>query len=168
MTLPDIDTIATLGGALQNFAPVEDPTTDLDAGADNASRTNVAMMTHTAVRAMRRFLGHATTPADPVSGFIHDAVWGSSAPVKATVTKGGTGIYPLTWPTTVQDELGVAHTLNLRCARAWVEITGSVRYSAEARATAGNVVEVRVFIDGGAGADALNDAAGFNIVVVAW
>lgn len=168
MTLPDTDSLSTLGGTLTNFSPVEDPTTDLDAGADNKSRSNVAMVTHTIERACRRFAGHATTPADPASGFVHDALWGSSGAVKPPVTKGGTGIYVVTWTATQNDELGVAHTLNFRTAQAWVEVSGTTRYFAHARVTAANVVEVRVFIDGGAGADTLNDAAGLNIVVKVW
>lgn len=165
MTLPNIADVDTYGGELQNAGEVEDPTTDQDADAFNEMKADCAGMTHTAPRALFRFLGHATTPADPASGFIHDALWGSTAGVKPSAAKGGTGIYTCTWPTTVTDELGNDVDLNLRVAKAWVEVSGSTRYSAHARVTAANEVEVRVFIDGGAGADTLDDAAGLAIVV---
>ncbi len=159
-TLPETADVAELGGILQNYGAVEDPTTDLDAGADNKNRANTAAMTHTATRAMRRFVGHATTPTDPLSGFVHDSVWGKAPAVKPTVTRAGTGIYLVTFPLSVQDELGVFHDTNLQVAKAWVEFTGTTVYGASARVTAANVVEVRVHTGG-----ALSDAAGLAIVV---
>lgn len=168
MTLPDRADLDTYGGELKNYGEVEDPETDLGADPFNECRMDVAAMGHTAIRAMRRFLGHATTPAEPSSGFVHDSLWGDDPSVKPSVAKGGTGIYNATWPTDVLDELGTSHTVNLRVAQAWVEVSGSTRYKAHARVTAANVVEVRVFIDGGAGADTLSDAAGLAIVVMAW
>ncbi len=164
MTLPDIDTLSTLGGSLVNAEPVMDATTDLDADADNKSRTNVAMMSRTGIRAMRRFVGHATTPADPVSGFIHEAMWGSTGGVKPAVTRSNTGIWLVTWAATQDDELGEEHSLNFRVAQAWVEVSSTTFYAATARVTAANVVEVRTFTAAGA----LNDVVGFNVVVMVW
>jgi len=165
MTLPDkTDTIATLGGILANAEPVTDATTDLDADADNKARANNAMMSRTACQALRRFTGHATTPADPGSGLVHRALWGSAVGVKPPVTKGGTGIYLVTWAATQNDELGVSHSLNLEIARAWVEVTGATLILATARITAPNIVEVRVYTMAGA----LTDAVASNIVVQAW
>lgn len=125
--LPDIDTIGTLGGALQNFEPVMDPLTDLDAGADNISRGNVAMMTHTAIRAIRSFVG-GNPPTDPSVAIVHDAVWGTG--VKPAVTYSTTGTYNVTFPATVQDELGVSHTVSLRAAIATA--SGSTPYIVQA------------------------------------
>ncbi len=163
MTLPDIDTLATLGGELVNAEPVLDATTDLDAGADSKSRANVAMMTHTSPRAMRRFTGHATTPTDPASGFVHDAQWGNVNANKPTLGIAAT-VYTVTWPATVQDELLVSHALNFRIAKAWVEVAGGTYYAATARVLTANSVEVRVFTAAGA----LDAAAGLNIVVMVW
>jgi hypothetical protein len=162
--LPDSADINTYGGVLVNDGEIENPETDQDADAFNEMKNDVAMMTHMRLAAMRRFVGHATTPAEPGSGFIHDALWGSAPAVKPAVTKLGTGIYKVAWPQTVADELGATKTLNLRVARAWVEITGSTRYSAEARTLSAYEVEVRVFTNAGA----LDDAATFTIVAQAW
>lgn len=163
MPLPDIDTIATLGGVLTNDSPVVNPTTDLDADADTKSRANVAMMTHTLARAIRRFAGHATTPTDPSSGFVHDATWGNTPALKPPVTKGGTGIFDITWPATVTDELGVAHTTNLRGGWGNVEATGNC-YVTSVQVLAPNVLRVRVWQQ----ASSLNDAAGLNVTVYAY
>jgi len=164
VTLPDIDTLSTLGGQLVNADPVMDATTDLDADADNKSRADVAMMTRTGIRAMRRFTGHGTTPTDPASGFVHEAMWGSISGVKPTVVRSGAGIWLLTWTATQADELGESHSLNFRAAEAWVEVTSTTFYNATARVTAANVVEVRTFTAAGV----LDDVVGFNVVVLVW
>ena len=163
-SLPETTDVNELGGVLSNYGAVEDPTTDLDADADNKNRACTAMMTHSAIRAMRRFTGHAATPTDPASGFVHDAVWGSTAGVKPTVSIAAT-VYSVTWPASVSDELGVSHTTNLRMADAWVENTGATHYRASARVTSANVVEVRCF---NAAGTALDNVAGLNVCVVAW
>ena len=62
----------------------------------------------------------------------------------------GTGVYTLTWPSTVTDELGVSHALNLRWATASFENQAAF---ASAEVTAVNVVTIRLFNTGGAAAD---------------
>lgn len=163
MTLPDIDALSTYGGALANYSPVVDPTTDEDASARNKYAANVAMMTHTAPRALASFLGHATTPADPASGFVHDAMWGNALGVKPTVVKAGTGIYDMTWPASVNDELGVAHALNLRRALAQVESSDGTFRDAQAKVTSANSVRVYTFA-----VTTLNDLAGQVVTVWVW
>lgn len=127
--LPAIDTLDTLGGELENAHAVMDPVTDLDAPADNASRGNVAMLTHTGIRAMRSFVG-GVAPADPVEGLVHDAMWLRHTPTLAEVTHFGVGIYDVEWPETVLDELGEEHALNLRAGAAWA--TGATPYLVQA------------------------------------
>jgi hypothetical protein len=156
--LPGIDTIATYGGALVDEAPVRDATTDESAASINLVKMNVAGATHTQDRAWVRFVGHATTPADPTSN-VHDAVWGDSVSVKPSPAKGGTGIYDITWPATVTDELGATHSVNLRTARCSIE--GSALYFATATVTAPNVVRVRIFNT----SFAANDAAGVTFLL---
>ena len=160
MTLPDIATLDTYGGAKANYAPVEDYSTDEDADDRNSYVADVAGMTHTAVRAWRRFTGHATTPADPVSN-IFDNVWGSDTANKPAVTKGGTGVYVITHAATVTDELGVVHSVNLRGA--WASVEGSTLYFTTAEVTSPNVITVRVYDT----TFALNDAVGVTLMVCA-
>jgi hypothetical protein len=174
MTLPDVDSLSTYGGALSDYSPVVDPTTDESAVFRNKYAANVAMMTQTACRAMRSFVGQTgATPIDPVVGFVHAAVWGAGPSLKPTVTRSSTGLWLVTWPTTVSSELtgaltsqggGTTHTVNLRRARASVELSGSTKFDATARVTAANVVEVR----GWTGAGVLDDLNGLTVTVWAW
>lgn len=164
MTLPDKADIDTYGGVLQNYGDVEDPTTDIDASAFNECRADVAALGLTGARAIARFLGVASgTPGDPASGFVHTAVWGELPAVKPEPARSSAGIYTLTWPATIEDALGTTRTVNLQLATAWVELTGATRYTAHARVTSANVVEVRVFDDSG-----LADPTGLAIVCMAW
>lgn len=126
MTLPDKDAISTYGGALENYSDPVNPTTDEDAAWRNKYAANVAMMTHTITRGARSFLGTtggATQIADPASGFVHDAVWGDGGSVKLTASYVQTGTYFLTAPTSVNDELNVQHSVNIR--RAWANVESS-------------------------------------------
>lgn len=159
--LPTVDSLATYGGAKQDYEPVEDPTTDLSAEGWNLVASNVAGLTQTACRAWVTFLGHGTMPTDP-SSYIHGAVWGDTLGVKPTMARTGTGVFTATWPTTVTDDLGVVQTVNLR--RAWASFEGSTLYSVNATVTAANVVTIRVWNAAGS----LNDAVGavFNVFVV--
>lgn len=143
--LPGIDSLATYGGEKADYAPIEDPTTDESAEHRNIVFANVAAMTQTSCRAMRSFTGHATTPADPVSGFVHAAVWGSDNGVKPTVAHSATGIYDITWPTDVTDELGETHSVNLRRAVAQVEQSDGTFRDAHPKVTSANVVRVYTY-----------------------
>jgi hypothetical protein len=157
MTLPDVDSLAILGGALQNYAPVEDPTTDLDAGADNKSRCDVAAMTHTLTRTWVNFQAAATTGAMVL--VAHDSVWGNTAPVTPTLARTSAGIYTITFPTSVTDELGVAHTTNLRAS--WGNSRGGVtQYTADCSAS-GNVITAYVYNSAGTLTDAVG--VGFDV-----
>jgi len=159
MTLPAIDDISTLGGIKVNFQPVEDATTDLDAAQDNKARADVAMMTHTASRSWAKFVAAATTGAMVLSA--HDAVWGNAPGLAPTLARTGTGVFTITWPASVNDELGVTHATSLRAASAVAR--GSVAYHAQTSITAANVVTVYVFDMSGAA----NDAVGVTLDVVA-
>lgn len=161
MTLPAVDSIATYGGAKQDYSPVVDPTTDEDAASRNKYAANVAMATHTLVRAMRSFVGvNGAAPTDPVSGFVHDAVWGSTPDVKPVVARSGEGVWTVTWPETITDELGDEHTVDLKRAHAQVECDGTL-YHATAKVTAANVVTVRGWLSNGTA----DDLAGCTITV---
>lgn len=173
MPLPDISSLASLGGAIANYAPVTDPTTDEDAKYRNRYVTDVAAMGHTAARAWVRFVGvSGSTPADPASN-VHDAVWGSSVGVKPVVTRASTGVWAVTWPTTVSDELtssdpslggGVTHTVSVRFAVAQATAFGGALRHAVAEVTSANVVTVRGFLADGT----VSDLSGSTITVLAF
>lgn len=151
--------LAGYGGALVDYGAigVVDPTTDRSAANVNQAFADVAAMTHTSGRAWVRFLGHATLPSLALSD-ASDAAWGNSAPVLPVVTKGGTGIYVVTWPTTITDELGNSQSVVLRTADASVE--GSTPYwTPQCSMTSANVVTVYTFNTSAAA----NDLAGVTI-----
>lgn len=159
MTLPSVDTLSTYGGALEDYSEVVDPTTDESAAWRNKYAANVAMMTHTAPRAIRSFLGTtggATAIADPSSGFVHDAVWGDTASVKPSVTHVSTGTYDAIWASSVDDELAVAHTVSFQRAWANVESSDGVLRVASAKVTAAQKVRIYTY-QSAAGLVALSD-----------
>jgi hypothetical protein len=156
--LPGIDSLSTYGDAKSNYAPVEDPTTDEDAAHRNLYAANVAAMTQTAPRAICRFVGHGTTPTDPASN-VHFAVWGNDVSVKPVVAHSATGVFTITWPSTITDELGEEHSVNL--VDGWPNVNGSTLYHAQVTITAPNVATVYVFNSAGAA----NDAVGVTIAV---
>ncbi len=153
MTLPDLDSFDTFGGAMTDYASVEDPTTDESAVFRNKYVANVAMMSVTAPRAICSFVGDATTPGDP-AGFVHAALWGSGPGVKPAVTHEDTGEYLLTYPATVNDPLAVEHTLNFRRAFAQVQsgFVSTLRH-AVAEATSANTVTVYTYLADGTADD---------------
>lgn len=156
MPVPAIDTFDDLGGALSNLAgmPVENPLTDVDADADNRARCNVAAMTHTTTHAWVAWTG-ATWTGSPasVTPDDHEAVWGSSVSVRPTVSQTAEGVWLVTWPTTITDELGTTHTVNIRRCRAWF-ISGSLVWAQPSAKTA-HTVTVKTGTAAG-GADGLN------------
>lgn len=152
MTLPAIDTLETFGGAKANYAPVEDPTVDEDATHRNMYVANVAALTQTAHRAWVRFVCDDTTPTDP-AGYVHGAVWGNDPLVKPAVARASTGVFTVTWPEEVTDELIQTHAVNFRKVDR-PNVEGSALYFAQATITAPNVVTVYVFDSSGAADDA--------------
>lgn len=173
--LPNIDSLDTYGGAFRDYSAPVDPTTDELAKYRNWYAMNVAAMTHTAPRAMRTFVTvNGADPTDPVSGFVHDAVWGSSNTVKPTVVRAGEGIWDLTWPTTVDTELAAEDedvgggadatiALNFRRAFAQVESSDGTFKAAHAKVTGANTVRVYTYL-----VTTLDDIPGLNVTVWVW
>lgn len=173
MPLPDISSIDDFAGPLNNYAAVTDPTTDEDAKYRNRYVCDVAMMGHTAPRGFVRFTAvDDAAPTDPASN-VHDALWGSSVSVKPVVARSNEGIWTVTWPATVSDEItaedesiggGETHTVNIRAAIAQATAVGGVLKHAVAEVTSSNVVTVRGFLANGTA----DDIAGSTITVVIW
>jgi hypothetical protein len=153
VTLPSQDTIQTYGGSLSNYGPVIDPTTDRDAAAANQAYATTAMASRMVPRVEVAIVGNATMPT--LASW--EAVWKQATLTPPTLSRVGTGHYRATLPASVQDELGVAHTVNL--TRAWsnVEAPG---YTSNAVVSSPNVVDVYVY----SGAS-LSDAVGATVVV---
>jgi hypothetical protein len=167
MATPDVTDAADYGMPAGGFKDgegiaVEDPTTDQSAAGANVMLNDVAQMTHTALRAWARFTAGAAPAIAGTNG--HDAMWGSASGVKPVPAKTATGTWTLTWPATVQDQLGNTHNVNLRKAR--VSVEGSALKFAQCVVTAPNVVTVYGFIFS-AGAFAADDLTGITLLVEA-
>lgn len=150
MTLPNVAALATYGGAKQNAAPVEDPTTDRDAGDANKAFADAAAMTHTVMRAWVRIVGSASAPALAVVNG-HEAVWGNLPAVAPTIGRTTTGDWTVTWPSSITDELGNAIALNLRCAL-HPNIEGDKGF-ASATITSPNIARVQLWNSSGTASD---------------
>jgi hypothetical protein len=158
--LPGTDALTDYGGPLNNYAPIVDASTDEDAGWRNLYAMNVAMMTHTACRAWCAFVA-GSSPSDPVSN-VHDSLWGNGVSVKPVVAHTGTGVWTITWLSSITDELGNSHAVNLR--RCWAAVGGTTAYQVNVDVTSPNVVTVRAFT---VGTSTPNDATGATITVFA-
>ncbi len=152
MTLPDVDTNATYAGSLFDYSAPVDPTTDRPAAGANPAYANVAMSTHTIARCWTRFSPQGTgTPILAAAGVQCDAVWFTATPTLPVVARSGVGIYTVTWPTTVQDEIppgypGAAasnHNVNLRASKTNVE--GNALWFPQSQPTSANVLTVWIF-----------------------
>lgn len=158
MPFPDQDTLATYGGAMANYAPVEDPTTDLDATKFTKMSSSTAALTHVSPRAWAQFVGDGTTPT--IANDKHDSAWGNGSGVKPTIAKIGTGHNRIIWPATVANEFGGTSSVNLRVAFANVE--GATNYRVQCTPAA-NVVDIYIFDAGGSA----NNGVGVTFDVLA-
>ena len=156
MTLPSLDTLSSYGGALNNYGTgVVDPTTDRDAAAANQAYATIAMASRMVPRCEVAFTGSSTSPA--LASW--EAVWRQATGTAPTIGRTGVGIYTITWPTTVNDELTVSHTLNLQRSHGQAE--GAASYRVQCQATSPNVITVWTFNSSGT----LVDPTGVTIVV---
>jgi hypothetical protein len=163
MTLPDRDTLDVYGGSKENYGPVEDTTTDRDATMANYAYANVAMMSQTATRAYVRFTTAASTPSLVLVD--SNAVWGNGVSYLPALARSGTGVFTVTWPSSVTDVIDTvahgqaSHTVNLKGVRIFAE--GSTAILAQGKITSANVATVYTFTLGGVA----NDEVGTTILV---
>lgn len=137
MALPDKSTFASLGGEITDFSAVEDPNTDLAGAFNSEARADNAAMTRMIGRAFVAFTVNGTCPV-----VEHDAVWGNNLAVAPTVAYVSTGLYTVTWPSTVTDARGVVRALNLRRGLANVDSLGMF---ASVKRVAANVFSVQAY-----------------------
>lgn len=113
--LPDVDSMDTFGGERVNAFPKEDPTTDVGSEDLNPLFADVAMMTHTALRAWVIWQGITYTSGTmSIVPTSHDAVWGSGDAIRPTVQQSAAGIWLITWGANQDDLLNVSHPVNIR------------------------------------------------------
>ena len=108
-----------MGDNKKDFFPVEDVSTDRSALEVNTAFAGISMMSHTSVRAWVNFtLGATPQIADGYTAW--DAQWKSATPTLPIIANTGTGIYTVTFPAQVEDDmkLGNLHSLNFRSVQA--------------------------------------------------
>lgn len=151
MTLPDVDSLAIMGGSLVDYGSgVEDPSTDRPAVGSNVGYADAAAATHTVTRAWVRIVGSATAPTVAT----HDSVWGNSLAVTPTLVRNGVGDITITWPATVNDEIAntALHTVNIRGCHA-PNIEGATLGFANLSQVTANTARLRLLSTAGAASD---------------
>lgn len=152
MTFPSKDTIGTYGGVLNDYAAVVDNSTDRPAAGANQAYGSIAAMSHTAPRAFARLVLAASTGALALaSPYAHDSAWGNSAGVQPALARTSAGIFTVTWPATITDEIGNLQTLAFRYASAGIE--GNNAGNISAAATSANIVTLWTFTSAGVASD---------------
>lgn len=142
MSLPDSDSLSTYIGAPQliDFSAVVDPNTDVSAAGLNQALCTLAMSSLTIPRAIVSFVDTGSTLAFS----YQQAVWGNDFSVQPTLGNSGTGLYSITWPATVSDQLAISHSVNLvQVISAQVMTTGAP-YFCSAALSSSNSVSIRI------------------------
>lgn len=157
MPLPNEDTFLGYGCPYGDYAPVEDPTTDLSAANFNNVASMVASLSHISPRAYVVVVGNATTPTVAE----HNAGWGTGASVIPTLVRNGVGDITITWPTSVTAEDGTSIGLNLKRCVGW-NTEGATPYTVTMTPVTANTMRLRVFVPS---TGAANDFVGVNCTV---
>lgn len=158
MGLPGITSLPSYGGALSDYSPVADSTTDRSATGTNPAYADVAAMTHSALRAWTRMTLSASAPAL----VAWDATWkGNVTNVAPTLARSGVGTNTITYAATVFDEIpngspgytAAGFLLNLRAAFGTDRTGASALWHVRALVTSANVITVYTWNAAGALAD---------------
>lgn len=117
--LPGTASFEELAGALNNYAEVVDPTTDLPALADNIARANVAALSRLAPRIVFVYTTSGSTGTVTPGSF--DSVVGVGAVNYPIFAKVADGQWRLVFPVDCTDSLGETQAWAFKRARATVE-----------------------------------------------
>jgi hypothetical protein len=165
MTLPNRASLGTYGGALNDYSPVVDATTDRPASGTNNAYNDTAMLSNTAIRAWCKWTTNGTGVPALVS---HWALWGTGVGVAPVPAYSGTvGVFTITWPVTVTDYItnagspGYNGAITLNLLGGWANAQGgtSAFYFRDVVITAANVATVYI----GTSAGALNNPAALTL-----
>lgn len=154
MTAFTTDSLASYGGALTDYSPVIDPTTDRPAAGANAAYSAAAGMTHTGIRAWAEFTWNGST----LTLVAHDAMWGNTLAVAPALAHTATGTATITWPTTVQDEIpsgspGYTGPLPLNLRAGFANVRGATAFQHGVSISSANVATLNLFNASGSAAD---------------
>lgn len=167
--LPAVSSIANYGGPLQDYSAVRDATRDRSASGVNPAYGDVAAMTHTAPRMFVRFQPNGSSAPTLAASGAHDEHWNNGNNATPVVARANTGIYTVTVPAAVLDEIPsnlpgstpAGIPVNLRAPWANLELGSTTNYDVKAQVTAPNVVTIKIFT---VGTSTLHDPSDGTIV----
>lgn len=125
MSLPENSSIATYGFPKVNYSSPIDPSTDVDMDLLNIAMTDTAAMTRTVDRGWIRMSLAASSGALVLNSW--DTVWKESTPTLPVLARSSTGVFTVTFPTTVEDALENTYSVNLKgCSSGLTESCGGL------------------------------------------
>jgi hypothetical protein len=141
MTLPRV--IANYGGPYIDEKPVRNPQTEQSAAYGNKSLEDLAQLSRTTIKAIVQF--PTTASAAPVAvtataGQCHNGTGSGSYP---TISKTGTGVYVVTYPSTWTNALSVVENVSFTFGDA--SVMGSTAAAKPQISISGPVITVNVF-----------------------
>lgn len=149
MTTPA--TIDRYGGHFSDLLPVEDPTTEISADYFVRLSTDASEMTRTTDKIMVRFattVVAAPVAVEPIMGRSHMGTGSGDLP---TISKVGTGLYDITYPTSYTNQIGALENI------VFVSSDGDVKSLSTAGSVqtteVGPLIHVAVFSASGAASD---------------
>lgn len=143
MSLPNKSTFNSIGGEINNYSPPTDPTTDLDAVADDIARADNAAMTRTIPRAWLLFT--VTGGVVTILNTDYDGVYGNAVSYKPIPTYLGGGDYIFDFPASIVDARGVTQLVNLTYGKCNTESAG---YTIHAKRLSATQFSVKMTISG--------------------
>lgn len=168
--LPKVASINSYGGPKNDYSSPKDSSTDRSAAGVNPAYGDVAAMTHTAARSWARMTVHSAGGTPTL--VANDEVWNNGNNAAPTTARSGAGVFTLTYPTTVVDEIPATspgyigpQAVNFRAGRG-SNRGGTTWYQVEVVPTAANVLTVYLWKFSG-GVPTLGDPAS-DIDVDVW
>jgi hypothetical protein len=168
MSAVGADALATYGGPLFDYSAVIDATRDRPASGANAAYAAVAGLSHPAPLAWVSFTVNGTGAPVLVA---HDARWGNAIGVAPVPTRSSPGVYVVTWPVNVQDEIPIGFPgyrgplpLNLRAGWPNLRVVATA-FDLFVNITSANVATISCFSVAGSLADP-GVATGIDVWVI--
>lgn len=154
-------TIDSYGGTFVDAIPVDDPTTTESASFHNRVTEDTAQMTRTGLKAWVQFL--TATSGSSINASAGLSIFGTGSLQLPTITRTGTGLYTITYPTSWVD--GLQQTETIVFADASGSVVSTTTVGRVQVVPAGSVLSVLV-ISNIAGTDTPSDLTGGTVIRV--
>lgn len=157
--LPESSSFNDFGGSKVDYSPVVDTSTDRSAQQLNDALCDVAQMSRTAIRGWVRITLSPMNNPTLVSSNSWNTVWRGGTSTSPTFIRSGTGVNTITFPASVNDEQGNAHTINIQSAQ--IELEGGNFGFCSTSVTSANVITIYT-------ANTSGSASDFSCVACIW